>query len=203
LSSRRRRRSPDRPHALRSRPGCVRSDGPHAPWTSYLVSARTVEVPPFTPHETRLLLTEPLTHSQLWKPDARPSFPPEFWSDGGIDRIHREADGWPHLLQLIAETAVDLVNSEASPLVTPALLERALDRAVTSGHIVLYQLLQGECALPGEWDYLSAFRACEQQPPPEDPAIQRSLRHRQIVREEASLWRLRVPLMARWLRLRG
>ena len=45
--------------------------------------------------------------------NSRPSFPPEFWGEGGIDRIHREADGWPHLLQLIAETAVDLVNSEA------------------------------------------------------------------------------------------
>src|SRR5258708_29403104 len=31
----------------------------HAPWTSYLVSARTVEVPLFSNQETRLLLTEP------------------------------------------------------------------------------------------------------------------------------------------------
>jgi hypothetical protein len=177
---------------------------PHAQWTSYLVSARTIEVPPFTLGETRLLLTEPLKHSQLWKtPETRPRFSPEFWGEGGIERIQREADGWPHLLQLIAETTVDLLNSEGAPAVSSALLERALDSAVTSGHNVLSQLLQGESSLPGEWEYLAAFRARDEQAPPEDLAIERSLRHRQIVREENGLWRLRVPLMARWLRLRG
>ena len=53
------------------------------------------------------------------------------------------------------------------------------------------------------WEYLSAFRAREEQAPPEDGGIRRSLLHRQIIREENGLWRLRVPLMARWLRLRG
>ena len=53
------------------------------------------------------------------------------------------------------------------------------------------------------WEYLSAFRVREEQPPPEDIGVQRSLRHRQIIREENGIWRLRVPLMARWLRLRG
>ena len=65
-----------------------------APWTSYLVSARTVEVPPFTEDETRLLLTEPLKHSTLWPSDReRPHFSPAFWGDGGIERIHAEAGG--------------------------------------------------------------------------------------------------------------
>jgi hypothetical protein len=49
----------------------------------------------------------------------------------------------------------------------------------------------------------SAFREREEQPPPEDGGIRRSLLHRQIIREENGIWRLRVPLMARWLRLRG
>jgi hypothetical protein len=49
----------------------------------------------------------------------------------------------------------------------------------------------------------SAFRAREEQAPSEDPGIRRSLLHRQIIREENGLWRMRVPLMARWLRLRG
>ena len=35
----------------------------HAPWPSYLVSLRMIEVPPFTLEETRLLLTEPLRYS--------------------------------------------------------------------------------------------------------------------------------------------
>src|SRR5262245_48765659 len=65
---------------------------PHAAWTSYLVSARTIEVPLFSLAETRLLLTEPLGHSSLWAKDdpERPRLPPEFWGDGGIERIHTE-----------------------------------------------------------------------------------------------------------------
>jgi hypothetical protein len=31
-------------------------------------------------------------------------FDPRFWGDGGIERIHTEAGGWPHLVQLLAET---------------------------------------------------------------------------------------------------
>ncbi len=177
----------------------------NAPWTSYLVSARTLEVPMFTPEETRLLLTEPLKYSTLWAKDdpKRPRFAPEFWGDGGIERVHREAGGWPHLVQLIAETIVDLMNDEDTREVNAALLERALDKAIVSGHNVLYELVRRECALPGEWEYLSAFRKSEFQPPPEDEAIHRSLRRRLLVAEENGRWRLRVPLMLRWLRQRG
>jgi hypothetical protein len=85
----------------------------HAPWTSYLVSARTVEVSLFSDQETRILLTEPLLHSSLWRDDEpsrpRPRFEAGFWGDGGIERIHAEAGGWPHLVQLIAEATVDLL----------------------------------------------------------------------------------------------
>lgn len=177
----------------------------HAPWTSYLVSARTLEVPMFTAEETRLLLTEPLKYSTLWEKDdpRRPRFAPEFWGEGGIERIHNEAGGWPHLVQLIAETIVDLMNDEDTRRVNEELMERALDKAIVSGHNVLYELVRRECTLPGEWEYLSAFRKSEFQPPPEDEAINRSLRRRLLVEEENVEWRLRVPLMLHWLRQRG
>src|SRR5208282_1211787 len=127
----------------------------NAPWTSYLVSARTVEVPLFSDQETRLLLTEPFKHSSLWRDDEpgrpRPRFQPGFWGEGGIERIHAEAGGWPHLVQLIAETIVDLLNDEGDLQVTSPVLERALDRAIVSGHNVLYELLRRESTLPGEW----------------------------------------------------
>ena len=177
----------------------------NAPWTSYLVSARTIEVPPFTEAETRLLLTEPLRHSTLWSKDnpsrPRPSFPAEFWGPGGIERIHAEAGGWPHLVQLIAETVVDLLNDEGRRQVDPGLFERALDEAIVRGHNVLYELMRRESFLPGEWEYLSAFRKQETQPPPEDEAMARSLRRRMLVTmdDEVGQWRLRVPLMRRWL----
>ena len=135
----------------------------NAPWTSYLVSARTIEVPLFSEQETRLLLTEPLKYSSLWRDDdpvrPRPRFESGFWGKGGIERIHAEAGGWPHLVQLIAETIVDLLNDEGGGQVTSPLLERALDRAIVSGHNVLYELLRRESTLPGEWGYLSNFRS--------------------------------------------
>jgi len=176
----------------------------HASWTSYLVSARTVEVTPFELAETRLLLTEPLKHSTLWR-DAgteRPRFEPGFWGDGGIERIHVEAGGWPHLVQLVAETVVDLVNDSGGAAVDDALLERALDRAVIRGNNVFLELLERESRLPGEWDYLRVFRNAEEQPLPVDEALDRSLRRRRLVVEEKDRYHLRVPLMARWLRER-
>jgi hypothetical protein len=179
----------------------------HAPWTSYLVSARTVEVPLFTDQETRLLLTEPFKHSSLWRDDEpgrpRPRFEAGFWGEGGIERIHAEAGGWPHLVQLIAETIVDLLNDEGGLPVTSLVLERALDRAIVSGHNVLYELLRRESTLPGEWEYLSKFRDCETQPRPDEEPIAQSLRRRLLVKEEGSQYRLSVPLMSRWLRKRG
>jgi hypothetical protein len=98
---------------------------------------------------------------------------------------------------------VDLLNDEAEKQVTSLLLERALDRAIVSGHNVLYELLRRESGLLGEWEYLFKFRVCETQPPPDDEAIARSLRRRLLVEEESGQWRLRVPLMSRWLRKRG
>jgi len=41
------------------------------------------------------------------------------------------------------------------------------------------------------------------QPPPEDEAIYTSLRRRLLVAEDGDQWRLRVPLMQRWLRRRA
>ncbi|MDX2040032.1 MAG: hypothetical protein SF097_02235 [Acidobacteriota bacterium] len=177
----------------------------NAAWTSYLVSARTIEVPAFTEAETRLLLTEPMKHSTLWRnnEEKRPRFAASFWGEGGIERIHSEAGGWPHLVQLIAETIVDLVNLEEVSQVTPDLFERALDKSIVRGQNVLYELMRRESTLPGEWDYLLAFKKTETQPPPQDENVAASLRRRLLIAESNNEWRLRVPLMARWLKLRG
>jgi hypothetical protein len=133
----------------------------------------------------------------------RPRFEPEFWGENGIERIQHEAGGWPHLVQLIAETVVDLINDETKRQVDAELFERALNKAIVSGHNVLYQLLRSESILPGEWEYLAAFRKREMQPPPANEAIYTSLRRRLLVEEENGEWHLRVPLMARWLKERG
>ncbi len=106
-------------------------------------------------------------------------------------------------MQLIAETLVDLLNDDQRTQVDDDIMERALDKAIVRGHTVLHQLMRGESTLPGEWDYLSAFRSQDTQPAPEDEALTRSLRHRLLIAEEGDDWRLRVPLMHRWLQQRG
>ena len=181
---------------------------PHASWTSYLVSARTIEVNPFTFDETRMLLTEPLKHSSRWNADdpKRPHFDASFWGEGsncGIQRIHHEAGGWPHLVQLIAETIVGLINDDKANKVNSELMEKALDKSIISGQNVLFELMRRESLLPGEWEYLSAFRQSETQPPPNDNQIASSLRRRLLISEQNTQWQLRVPLMARWLKQKG
>lgn len=106
-------------------------------------------------------------------------------------------------MQLIAETIVDVINDADQRQVDDTLFEAALNKAIISGHNVLYQLLRGECILPGEWEYLSAFRARETQPLPDEEALYVSLRRRLLMEEANGEWRLRVPLMARWLKQRG
>ena len=177
----------------------------HAPWSSYLVSARTLEVPPFAEAETRRLLTEPLRYSSLWRDDdsKRPRFSLDFWGDGGIERIHAEAGGWPHLVQLLAETIVDMCNDRGQSHLDQSLLEQAIVKAIVAGGAVLRQLMQSEDAAPREWEYLRGFRTRDVQPPPDDEAVYQALRRRLLVAEEGGQWRLRVPLMQRWLRERG
>jgi hypothetical protein len=176
----------------------------NAPWTSYFVSLRTIEVPPFSDAETRLLLTEPLKESPLYERDdaRRPHYDAAFWGEEGIEWIHQQAAGWPHLVQLLASAAVDLVNEANVATLNQAMLEQAADRAIVDGDVVLRQLMRGESELSGEWDYVAGFRTRDEQAPPADEAMFQSLRRRELVAENSGLWRLRVPLMRRWFRQR-
>jgi hypothetical protein len=97
---------------------------------------------------------------------SRPRFEGAFWGNGGIERIHAEAGGWPHLVQLVAETVVDLLNDEGEISSLPLRWNALWKLAIDSGHNVFYELLRRESALPGEWDYLSNFRSRETQPLP-------------------------------------
>ena len=147
-----------------------------------------------------------MRYSSLWRDDdsKRPRFSLGFWGDGGIERIHAEAGGWPHLVQLLAETVVDLCNDQGQSRADQALLEQAIAKAVVAGDAVLRQLMQPEDAASGEWDYLRGFRTRDTQLPPDDEAVYQTLRRRLLVAaEEGGQWRLRVPLMQRWLRERG
>lgn len=176
-----------------------------APWTSYLVSANELVVPLFSLEETRELLTEPMKYSTLYKdPAKRPRFEPSFWGERGIEKLHEEAGGWPHLVQLLAQNAVQLVNQEGRSGLDAELFEKVCGKAVDQGNIVLTELLDKESQIDGEYDYLRQFRRNEEQDPPTDLAIDRSLRRRWLVTETPEgKYRLRVPLMRRWLQARG
>jgi len=177
----------------------------HAEWSSWFVSLRTVELLPFSEAETRLLLTEPMRHSELWQDDEanRPRFDGAFWGEGGIERIYHETAGWPHLVQLLAERAVYLVNLRGLRACTLEILDETIAAAIASGDAVLRQLVYSESRLAGEWEYLKGFRTHAFQEPPADEAVYQSLRLRLMVTEEDGRWRMRVPLMRRWLRERG
>jgi hypothetical protein len=177
----------------------------HAEWASYLINARTILVPMFTPQETRLLLTEPMRSSPLWNNNEteRPHFEAGFWGEDGIERIQAESGGWPDLVQWVAEAAIDLLNQSASPRVDGALLERAFVLAAERANNTLLELIEKESLLNGEFAYLQGFRTVEAQPPPADAAVARSLRRRMLLEETDGQCRLRVPLMRRWLIAKG
>jgi hypothetical protein len=170
-----------------------------ASWTDYLISTLTIEVPMFTECETRGLLTDPFRHASLWPEENRPRFPPECWGERGIERIHAEAGGWPHFVQLIAKTVLTRINAQQGRPIDEALMEQALEEAVSLGHAAIENLMKRECRDVGEWNYLAGFGRESLQPPPHDDTIARSLRRRLLISEEEGLWALRVPLMGRWL----
>ena len=82
------------------------------------------------------------------------------------------------------------------------LFEEALDKAIVRGDAVFVELLRKECRSSAEWEYIAGFRTKDSQPaPPED--VLGPLRRRWPLDSDGEMWRLRVPLMQRWLRLRG
>lgn len=134
---------------------CFAGNSPVSELTNHLLAscltgARTLEIPPFTIDETRQLLTEPMRHSRLWAEDdpERPRFDPSFWGEGGIERIHAEAGGWPHGVQWLAETIVGLCNDREQCQVDADLLEHALDKTIVAGETALRELLQPKDAAP-------------------------------------------------------
>ena len=181
----------------------------HAEWPSYFISLRTVELDRFTLAETSQLLTDPVKYSRLFqgeKAAKRPQFPPEFWGHNGLQRLHEAADGWPHLVVLLAETCVNLANQRNAPDISDELWIDVRQRAIESGENVMIQLLKNESEIPGEWEYLLGFRGLPDHAPlaePDSPAVKKSLLRRSLVEFENGQARMRVPLMQQWLRERS
>ncbi|MFL6337100.1 MAG: hypothetical protein ACJ754_27685, partial [Pyrinomonadaceae bacterium] len=120
-----------------------------------------------------------------------------------IERIHNETGGWPHLVQLVAECIIDLLNEEGVQVVNKNIFFKALSLAIVRGHNVFFELMKRESILPGEWEYLATFRRQVNQPIPDNEKVVASLRRRLLIEEEGDEWRLRIPLMRQWLYERG
>ena len=188
------------------------SELPHAPWSSYLTAFRQVEVRPFSPAETHQLLTEPMRHAQAFgdRTPALAGFFLEtgFWPEPMIARIQHETQGWPALVQGVAKQVIARCNRDKVLRPSDEILAGALDAVLGSMDPTLQQLLLFYSNLPATekaaGEYLRGFRTADTLPPPTDGDIRRLLeRHELISVTETGAWRLRVPLMLRWLRKRG
>ena len=150
-------------------------------------------------------MTDPLKQSPLYARDTdrRPAHRSRPWGEEGIAWVQDQTAGWPHLVQLLASTAVDLANESVADSLDQEMLEACAASSIVLGDTVLRQLVHGESRTEPEKTYIAAFRRSKTQPPPEDDAALQSLRHRQIIAEDDGTWRLKVPLMQHWLETRG
>jgi type II secretory pathway predicted ATPase ExeA len=172
----------------------------HARWSSYFVGVRTVEMEPFSLQETRVLLTDPLRSSPNSELRSNVNYS-QFWGPGCVDRIHEQAGGWPQLVQAVAVNTVEICNREQLTSADAAVIDRALLDTITSSDAVLAELmLYKSREYPDTWDYLQQFTAHDELPPPTDAELRRRLKRFLLVADTGhQTWKLRVPLMQRWL----
>ncbi len=188
------------------------SELPGAEWSSYLTAFRQVNVRPFSMPETHQLLTEPMRHAQAFgdRTPAMAGFFLEtgFWPEPIIARIQHETQGWPALVQGVAKQVITLCNRAKVLRPTDEILEGALDAVLDSMATTFQQLLLFSGSLQDTekraGEYLRGFRTADTLPLPTDGDIRRLLeRHELMTATETGEWRLRVPLMLRWMRKRG
>ncbi|HEY5958892.1 MAG TPA: hypothetical protein VIV60_20165 [Polyangiaceae bacterium] len=93
--------------------------------------------------ETRMRLADPMKHAPHREEirQERPHFEPDFWGPRGIDAIHEQAGGWPHLVQLLAEALLDRVNIRGAARVDDEIYNESIVKALVRGHNVFSQLL--------------------------------------------------------------
>jgi hypothetical protein len=183
-----------------------------AEWSSYLTAFREVNVRPFSLEETHQLLTEPMRHAQAYgdRTPAMAGFFVEkcFWPESMITRIQHETQGWPALVQGVAKQVIALCNRAKVLRPSDEILEGALDSVLDSMATTFQQLLLFSGNLQDlerrAGEYLRGFRSADTLPLPTDGDIRRLLeRHELMTMTESGEWRLRVPLMLRWMRKRG
>jgi hypothetical protein len=149
-------------------------------WTSRFVSSRSTRVSFLTDEEFRPMLERPV---------------PEFnlrYVDGALDELLHLTHAHPFMTQAVAKELVDMLNDERRHEASPADIERAAEKVMTSEveyfHDVWYDAeADGQALL---------ITLAQGQPVPPGPARPR-LRDMDVLDEEG---RFAVPLFERWVK---
>ena len=180
----------------------------HGEWAATFTACQMVELRPFTEAETRELLTEPLKHARAFgaRPLPEQDFFRTFWRPGMIEAIHHESQGWPALVQGLAREVCRCCNNAKVLEPDDSMLESAFAQACYSLESTLATLLlEQETREParsaGQW--LQGFHLVGEQDRPRDEEVCRLLERHELIEDvKASRWKLRVPLMQRYLQRR-
>lgn len=175
-------------------------------WSSYFISIEPVEMLYLELNEARELLEDP---------------DPEFnlgYDTGIVDEVLRITRCQPYLVQLIGEAMVKQANQHQTRLITPRLLEAALESALTAGEPYftnLWSEYTGEFDKPAEvaagQRVLHALAHGLPLPITDNDeadgatraAIRRMVRYHVIEQDEAGAYRFEVPFVERWVRERA
>jgi hypothetical protein len=173
----------------------------HPAWNQNLLELHTTRVTPFDLSETRKLLCEPFASRVPGAQGGWLKVEPDRWGgEAGIERIHSESGGWPSIIQLIAGVVAHLLKKEGQDRANLPILERALQKAVVEGHNLFEEVIYRGSKLDGEWEYLREFARQEEVAPLPKHAVIDSLWRRELIERGTHGFRLKVPIIGRWLR---
>lgn len=153
-------------------------------WTDRLISVIQLEISYLKPEEAADLARNPM-----------PGFP-DIYPPGGVERIIRETNAHPYLLQLVCDTLIGNLNKQGRLRAEDADITRAFDGALPRQTVFreLWQAFTDEerawlrkLAEPGEWAV-------------EPDAVLKELRQQGYVEEQAGRYTLAVPLFRTWIR---
>lgn len=174
-------------------------------WASTFTACETVVVHPFKLEETRELLTDPLKFATAFGASELPEqqFFLTFWKPGMLEAIHEQTQGWPALVQGCAREVCRLCNDRHVLESEEAMLEPSFDEVCSTMDTTFATLLltmeqQEPARSAGTW--IKGFRKLKEQVPPTDERVRDLLKRHELIADiNAPLWRLRVPLMQRYL----
>jgi hypothetical protein len=153
-------------------------------WTDRLISVVQLEIGYLKPEEAADLVRNPM-----------PNFP-DIYPPGGVERIIRETNAHPYLLQLVCDTLIQDLNEQGRLRADDADITRALDRA-PERQTVFRDLWD---ALTDEERALLRKLADAGELILEPDAVLKELRQQGYIAEKAGRYTLAVSIFRTWVR---